>query len=268
MNNDFLEYTDYLSHRGIKGQKWGVRRYQNEDGSYTAKGRKRYALDLDSRDTDLRNVAKIRRGEAQRRLDAAKAAPKKDRQQIKELKERVKESKEAEKVAKQYTKGQHLYATGNTINGNHRKKVAAQVATAAAILAITKANQTAIKNARFDVKRKNINAVLSIAGMMAVSTAYGGYEQKLNNDNKKLRSYYAGQGKGSKISVKKIGSNEFASRKKEDTARRKEADRAERYANRQTAAMIRRGQISNQSLDIENQANAEAERLLRAGRIR
>lgn len=32
-----------LYHHGIKGQKWGVRRYQNEDGSLTAKGIKRYA---------------------------------------------------------------------------------------------------------------------------------------------------------------------------------------------------------------------------------
>lgn len=34
--------TNYLMHHGIKGQKWGVRRYQNEDGSYTAAGRERY----------------------------------------------------------------------------------------------------------------------------------------------------------------------------------------------------------------------------------
>lgn len=29
----------YLAHHGIKGQKWGVRRYQNKDGSLTAEGR-------------------------------------------------------------------------------------------------------------------------------------------------------------------------------------------------------------------------------------
>lgn len=33
---------EFLEHHGIKGQKWGVRRYQNEDGSYTEAGMKRY----------------------------------------------------------------------------------------------------------------------------------------------------------------------------------------------------------------------------------
>ena len=34
--------NDYLAHHGIKGQKWGVRRFQNPDGSLTDEGRKRY----------------------------------------------------------------------------------------------------------------------------------------------------------------------------------------------------------------------------------
>lgn len=36
-----------LYHHGIEGQKWGIRRYQNPDGTLTEKGKKHYAkLDL------------------------------------------------------------------------------------------------------------------------------------------------------------------------------------------------------------------------------
>ena len=35
-----------LYHHGIKGQKWGIRRYQNEDGTLTEAGRKRYGGDV------------------------------------------------------------------------------------------------------------------------------------------------------------------------------------------------------------------------------
>ena len=34
-----------LRHHGIKGMKWGVRRYQNNDGSLTSAGKKRYRSD-------------------------------------------------------------------------------------------------------------------------------------------------------------------------------------------------------------------------------
>ena len=33
-----LSPQEYLMHYGVKGMKWGVRRYQNYDGSYTRNG--------------------------------------------------------------------------------------------------------------------------------------------------------------------------------------------------------------------------------------
>ena len=38
--------NDELMHYGIKGQKWGERRFQNEDGTLTPAGRKKYKLEI------------------------------------------------------------------------------------------------------------------------------------------------------------------------------------------------------------------------------
>ena len=47
MNDDFINHTEFeneLKHWGILGMKWGIRNYQNEDGSLTPLGRIRYGV--------------------------------------------------------------------------------------------------------------------------------------------------------------------------------------------------------------------------------
>lgn len=48
---------NYFEHHGVKGQRWGVRRYQNADGSLTDKGRQRYANEI-SLEKAYKNVKK------------------------------------------------------------------------------------------------------------------------------------------------------------------------------------------------------------------
>lgn len=43
-----LYYETELTHHGIKGQRWGVRRFQNKDGTLTTRGKKRYKTDYDA----------------------------------------------------------------------------------------------------------------------------------------------------------------------------------------------------------------------------
>lgn len=53
-------YSDELYHFGVKGMHWGIRRYQNEDGTLTAEGRERYGRQTDIKDAwkDLRTKEK------------------------------------------------------------------------------------------------------------------------------------------------------------------------------------------------------------------
>ena len=52
--------TDELYHHGILGMKWGVRRYQNKDGSLTPKGKKRYSEDYnESRNIKRKGIKRM-----------------------------------------------------------------------------------------------------------------------------------------------------------------------------------------------------------------
>lgn len=48
--------SNELYHHGILGQKWGVRRFQNQDGSYTAAGKERYGIE-DGKRRSLKSYA-------------------------------------------------------------------------------------------------------------------------------------------------------------------------------------------------------------------
>ncbi len=66
MNNE-------LYHHGIKGQKWGVRRYQNKDGSLTPKGKKHYSNKEIKQDRDAIRKELASHGASNLTGDAKKA---------------------------------------------------------------------------------------------------------------------------------------------------------------------------------------------------
>lgn len=55
MYNDYFDEIA-LAHHGILGQKWGIRRFQNPDGSLTEEGRKRYSKSFENAHEDYKKA--------------------------------------------------------------------------------------------------------------------------------------------------------------------------------------------------------------------
>lgn len=71
---DNLLSDDSLQHYGVKGQKWGVRKYQNPDGTLTDLGRKRYGGEKAKRYKQAEiDLATRRRDKAISKHDTTKA---------------------------------------------------------------------------------------------------------------------------------------------------------------------------------------------------
>ena len=101
--------NDELRHYGILGQKWGIRRYQNSDGSYTKAGLERYFSSKRSYDASKRDYLNNKNNYASK-LDrkVAKHKVKKFRKQMNEDYKHLHLDKLADKGKKRYASGQRI----------------------------------------------------------------------------------------------------------------------------------------------------------------
>lgn len=126
-------YSNELYHHGIKGQKWGVRRYQNSDGSLTEAGQKRYnkgvkILEKKYKREYMRDTRKERFSELKN--------SKRDKDGTYSDKELDKILNRQYKDAEKYVKDKMSKVTmedAMKAYSTHQKKVAATVAAASAI---------------------------------------------------------------------------------------------------------------------------------------
>lgn len=64
-----IRRSSELYHYGIMGQKWGIRRYQNEDGSLTPEGKKRYGKLVKYYEDSVNKSRKVYQNEKRGKID-------------------------------------------------------------------------------------------------------------------------------------------------------------------------------------------------------
>lgn len=173
--------TYELVHHGVKGMKWGVRRYQNYDGTYTKRGLARYRGAEADYERSKANAKKARL--SYKSGTATKQQYKDAKGQVKLNKRKLNKAYDRLKTDKLADEGKKLYQQGKTISTNQRSFAIRQgaVVIGGNVVSGILANSGNLRLASISGHTISVGGSV-INAMMAMKTNY---------DNKKLRAYYS-----------------------------------------------------------------------------
>lgn len=172
---------DFLEHHGILGMKWGVRRYQNEDGSLTDAGKKRYNTERKVGFFEARRIKKKRAEAAKKRAEtlAKKKAEEESAQKHEAEKQEAIRSGNATQIAKFQNElsNQELRDALDRLNSKQRLSDLVDKETPKKETKLDKAMKIAEKGAKYaDIAEKGIKVYNTFA---KVSNAFADDDSQL-----------------------------------------------------------------------------------------
>ena len=175
--NNYTIINGELYHYGVKGMKWGVRRYQNYDGSYTRAGVKRFNESLakyEKANTRYKNAKTS--GSSKAEVTNARLARKQAKRTLDKDYKHLKQDKMGDK-------GKELYSKGKTIRGND------QVKNMLAGIGSLSLSAAAFNHNFGVIGSQKVTSLLAVIGTTSITAA--GIKGAVNNSqDKKLRAYY------------------------------------------------------------------------------
>lgn len=174
----YVYYSDELNHYGVLGQKWGIRRYQNYDGTYTQAGLKRYNKSKEAYEKRRSEYKAVKKDRSSSHYDKKYAKAK-----MVEAKRQMNKDYKHLALDKKGDEGKVLYAQGKRITSNRNTTyMIAKMGSMASIGA-----EYARHYGYIDTKTARTVQYAS-AGLTAVSALKGLLDEIPNS---KLRAYYS-----------------------------------------------------------------------------
>lgn len=176
---------DELYHHGVKGMKWGVRRYQNKDGSLTTAGKKKQIMDDSKAEMNKARVNKRIKNSAK----AAREADKQYKQSKKNYKKAKSDFKEQKKIDKFKKHGLNYNLDTATNVHYYGYKAAKRIEDRIKNKKMSRLKSEAIEAGRSSAKVAALT-LGTVAAMALISNRPSVKYQVLDSNGKVLRNFY------------------------------------------------------------------------------